>query len=193
MDDAVRHCENLVREHDKDRYLAALFAPAQQRGALFAIYAFNVEIVRVAAFVREPMAGEIRLQWWRDVLNGERNGEAAANPVAAALRDTIARFALPTEPLLRLLEARAFDLYDDPMPDVAALEAYLDATSSGLIALAAFIPLGILTWGRPAGEWTVIYFLSGLVALAASAALGALNLSLLRRNSGSLQSSRDVE
>ena len=63
----------------------------------------------------------------------------------------------------------------------------------GLIALAAFIPLGILTWGRPAGEWTVIYFLSGLVALAASAALGALNLSLLRRNSGSLQSSRDVE
>ena len=45
--------------------------------------------------VREPMPGEIRLQWWRDVLNGERAGEAAANPVAAALIETIARFALP--------------------------------------------------------------------------------------------------
>jgi hypothetical protein len=63
----------------------------------------------------------------------------------------------------------------------------------GLVALAAFIPLAILTWGRSAGGWIVIYFLSGLVALAASTALGALNLSLLRRTSGSLQSSRDVE
>ena len=61
--------------------------------------------------------------------NGERGGEAAANPVAAALLDTIARFALPTEPLLDLVEAHAFDLYDDPMPTLAALEAYARKTS----------------------------------------------------------------
>ena len=116
MDASYRHCEDLVRAADKDRYLATLFAPADKRGPLFALYAFNLEIAGVRDRVREPMAGEIRLQWWRDVLNGERSGEAAANPVAAALRDTVARFSLPTQRLLDLIEAHAFDLYDDPMP-----------------------------------------------------------------------------
>ena len=86
------HCAALVREADRDRYLATLFAPAQHRDALFALYAFNVEIARVRDLAREPMPGEIRLQWWREVLSGERGGEAAAHPVAAALRETLARY-----------------------------------------------------------------------------------------------------
>ncbi len=81
------HCAALVREADRDRYLATLFAPAAQRNALFALYAFNVEITRVRDLAREPMPGEIRLQWWREALTGEREGEAAAHPVAAALRE----------------------------------------------------------------------------------------------------------
>jgi phytoene synthase len=142
MDDNFRHCEQVVRAADKDRFLATLFAPAERRGPLFALHAFSVEVACVRHIVREPMAGEIRLQWWRDVLDGERREEAAASPVAAALLETIARFALPVAPLLRLIEARAFDLYDDPMPDVAALEAYLDATDAVPIALAAQILAG---------------------------------------------------
>jgi phytoene synthase len=155
MDDAYRHCEQLVRAGDKDRFIATLFAPAETRGALFALYAFNLEVARIADLVREPMAGEIRLQWWRDVLNGERAGEAVAHPVAKALLETMARHALPAASLLRLVEARAFDLYDDPMPDVAALEAYLAATSSALIALAGRVLVGdhpaIAEAARPAG------------------------------------------
>src|ERR1700704_5284940 len=116
MHSAHLHCEQLVRAADKDRYLATLFAPADKRHALFALYAFNCEIAGVRDRAREPMPGEIRLQWWRDVLNGERAGEAAANPVAAALTDTLARCGLPVAPLLDLIEAHAFDLYDDPMP-----------------------------------------------------------------------------
>jgi 15-cis-phytoene synthase len=139
MDESYRHCEQLVRAADKDRFLATLFAPADRRGALFALYAFKCEIVSVRERAREPMPGEIRLQWWRDVLNGERAGEAAANPVAAGLADTIARFGLPVAPLLDLIEAHAFDLYDDPMPTLAALEAYSRKTESSLVALAARI------------------------------------------------------
>jgi phytoene synthase len=164
MQDAYRHCEELVRAADKDRFLSALFAPADRRGALFALYAFNLEVARVAEIVREPMAGEIRLQWWRDVLLGERAGEAAANPVAAALLDAMTRHALPAEPLLTLIEARAFDLYDDPMPSHAALEAYLQATSSALIALAAHVLAGdhpaIGQAARPAG---LAYGMTGLL------------------------------
>ena len=90
--DNFEHCAALVREADRDRYLATLFAPAEHRDALFALYAFNVEIARVRDLAREPMPGEIRLQWWREALSGERAGEAAAHPVAAALRETLARY-----------------------------------------------------------------------------------------------------
>ena len=84
--------------------------------------------------VREPMAGEIRLQWWRDVLNGERAGEAAANPVAAALTRHRSRASrCRPQPLLDLIEAHAFDLYDDPMPTLVALEAYARKTVGGRV------------------------------------------------------------
>ncbi len=142
MEAAYRHCEALVRAADKDRFLATLFAPADKRGALFALYAFNCEIASVRDRAREPMPGEIRLQWWRDVIAGERAGEAAANPVAAALLDAIARLALPAGPLLDLIEAYAFDLYDDPMPTVAALEAYARKTGTTLFGEAARIVVG---------------------------------------------------
>jgi len=139
MDDNYRHCEALVLASDKDRYLATLFAPAGKRGPLFALYAFNTAIENVRERAREPMPGEIRLQWWRDVLNGERASEAAANPVAAAVTDTVARFALPKQRLLDLIEAHAFDLYDDPMPTFAALEGYARQTSAVTFDLAALI------------------------------------------------------
>jgi phytoene synthase len=142
MDENYRHCEALVRAADKDRFLATLFAPADKRGPLFALYAFNLEIAGVRDRAREPMPGEIRLQWWRDVLNHERDGEAAANPIAAALTDTVERLALPVALLLDLIEAHSFDLYDDPMPTLAALEAYAGKTESNVIALAAQILAG---------------------------------------------------
>ncbi|MGB9368641.1 MAG: phytoene/squalene synthase family protein [Xanthobacteraceae bacterium] len=139
MDENDRHCEALVRAGDKDRFLATLFAPADTRGPLFALYAFNVEIASVRDRAREPMPGEIRLQWWRDVINGERAGEAAANPVAAALTDTVTRFSLPKQRLLDLIEAHAFDLYDDPMPTLEALEGYACHTSAAVFDVAAQI------------------------------------------------------
>src|SRR5450759_6017352 len=138
------HCAALVREADRDRYLATLFAPAAQRDALFALYAFNVEIARVRELAREPLPGEIRLQWWREVLAGERDGEAAAHPVAAALRETLARYGFVAAPLLELIEARTFDLYDEPMASIADLELYGIRTQSPVFAIAS----GILDAGK---------------------------------------------
>jgi phytoene synthase len=140
--DSYAHCEALVRTADKDRFLTALFAPAGLRPRLFALYAFNIEIARVCEVVRTPMAGEIRLQWWRDALQEAAPREARANPVADALIDTIATSRLPVAPLLDLIEARGFDLYDDPMPSLDALYGYVRKTSSTLIELAAVILAG---------------------------------------------------
>jgi len=116
-----------------------LFAPAEHRDALFALYAFNVEVARVREVVREPVAGEIRLQWWSDVFDGARRGEVAAHPVAAALLASMARYRLPPDRFKALIEARRFDLYDEPMATLADLEAYADGASASLVALAAQI------------------------------------------------------
>jgi len=139
MQDAFAHCEALVRAGDKDRFLATLFAPAEHRDALHALYAFNLEIARVREIAREPLAGEIRMQWWSDAITGKDPGEAAANPVAAALLATIAQERLSPAALTDLIDARRFDLYNDPMPGVAELEDYACKTSSALIALAGNI------------------------------------------------------
>ena len=166
--DPFRHCETLTRDADKDRFLSALFAPADRRDALFALYAFNVEVARVGESVREPMAGEIRLQWWRDVLTGTARGDVTANPVAAALLDTMARCSLPPQDLLDLIDARSFDLYDDPMPSITALEGYAKRTSSALMALAARVLAGAHPALAPAADAAgIAYALTGLLRVVA--------------------------
>jgi 15-cis-phytoene synthase len=139
MRDAYAHCEALVRASDKDRYLASLFAPEEARPHLHALHAFAGEIDRVRAAAREPLPGEIRLQWWRDVLTSQAWGEVSGNPVAAALIDTVTRCELPREPLMTLIDTHAFDLYDDAMATLAGLDAYAEHTSGALFALAAHI------------------------------------------------------
>lgn len=139
MDSNFQHCTTLVRDADRDRYLATLFAPAEHRDALIALYAFNVEIARVRDVAREPMPGEIRLQWWREVLSGERDGEAAAHPVAAALCATLARYGIDPKRLIALIDAHAFDLYDEPMATLDDLDAYGAATQGILLDVAATI------------------------------------------------------
>jgi phytoene synthase len=136
MQDAYAHCEAVVRAADKDRFLAALFAPAERRPHLFALYAFNGEIARVRDLAHEALPGEIRLQWWRDVLDGEARGEVSANPIAAALLDTVRACDLPLDPLIRLIDAHAFDLYDDAMATLADLDAYGRDTEGALMSLA---------------------------------------------------------
>jgi phytoene synthase len=137
--DFFAHCEMLVRAGDKERFLSALFAPAQHRGALFALYAFNLEIARIREVVHNPLAGEIRLEWWREALRGEGRGSVEGHPVAAALRATILNYGLSAEQLTQILDARSFDLGTEPMRSKRDLEAYAEATSSNLIFLAGVV------------------------------------------------------
>jgi 15-cis-phytoene synthase len=135
--DAASFCADLVRSHDFVRYASTLFVPAQERRALLALYAFNVEISRIRDQVSQPLPGEVRMQWWTDLLEGDGHGGVEGNPVAAELLHAIGGFELPTEPLLRLIDEHQFDLYNDPMPTLAALEGYVHETSSALFTLGA--------------------------------------------------------
>jgi len=127
-----------VRRHDPDRYLADLFIPEEGRRHVLALHAFNAEVARVRDAVSEPALGEIRLQWWRDALAGDDGG----HPIARALKQTIGAFNLPIDALERLIDARAFDLYDDAMPTLNDLEGYAGETSSSLIQMAAIVLAG---------------------------------------------------
>ncbi len=137
--EAASFCAELVRSHDFVRYASSLFVPAPHRRALLALYAFNVEVSRVHEQVSQPMPGEMRLQWWTDALAGVDHGGVEGNPVAAELLQAIRTWPLPVERLLRLVEEHQFDLYNDPMPTMAALEGYIIDTSSALFSLAAQI------------------------------------------------------
>lgn len=135
--DGAAFCADLVRSHDFVRYASTLFVPGPERRALLAIYAFNVEISRVHEQVSQPLPGEIRMQWWTDMLAGSEHGSVEGNPVASELLQAIRTHRLPVSSLSRLIEEHQFDLYNDPMPTLAALEGYLDATAGALFSLAA--------------------------------------------------------
>jgi phytoene synthase len=132
-------CLAALREADRDRYLAGLLTPVDRRPAIVSLYAYNAELARVRDLVREPLPGEVRLQYWRDLLEGSAHGETAANPVAAELLKAVKERGLPVGPLVAMADARIFDLYDDPMETTGMFEGYAGETSAALIQLAALV------------------------------------------------------
>jgi phytoene synthase len=137
--DPAKALMDTVRVADRDRYLAALYAPEDKRPALLALYAFNAEIAAIRDRVSEPMPGEIRLQWWRDVIASGSREAGAGHPLASALMAAIESYRLPVTAFDNYLEARIFDLYDDPMPSRTDLEGYCGETASALIQLASLV------------------------------------------------------
>ena len=152
-----------LREADRDRYYATLFLPERRRSAVQALYAFSADVAAIRDRAREPAAGEVRLQWWIDALEGDGHGNVRQNPIAAALLDAIADYDLPAGALIRLLRARRFDLYQDPMPDVASFEGYAGETVSTPYQLAAMILNGgeAIETGDAAGHLGVAHALVG--------------------------------
>lgn len=133
------HAAVSLRKGDRDRYLSTLVLTGLHRDAVTALYAFNADVASIRDRVSDPAPGEIRLQWWSDALDGDGHGAVRQNPIADALLDTIERYSIPAGTLLRLIGARRFDLYDDPMPDLETFEGYAGETVSTLYQLAAMI------------------------------------------------------
>lgn len=131
------HCAAEVKKQDPDRWLAALFAPEAARRRLFALYAFHLELAHIPDAVREPMLGEIRLQWWRETLEGIFSGTPRAQPVALALAAAHRERPITRVLLERLIDARTPDLYGTQPGDLAALETYAGETAGVLSELAA--------------------------------------------------------
>jgi NADH dehydrogenase [ubiquinone] 1 alpha subcomplex assembly factor 6 len=139
----LSYCAELVRDQAPGRYLATLFAPAGVRPPLFGLYAFDHEITKVRQVVSQPMAGLIRLQWWRDALDAIAAGfPAPAHPVAQALQEGWQRLASARPRLDAAIDARERELENAAPETLPGLEQHLVATSSGLV-LTALDVLGV--------------------------------------------------
>ena len=136
METAFEYCANYVRDGDVNRFTAAGFAQSQSRRHLIALYAFNLEVAKTREIVSEPMLGEIRLQWWREAIGEIYNGRPRQHLVVEALAQVIGAHDLPRDLFDNLINARALDLEDSPFKTMADLDAYLMATSAGLMSLA---------------------------------------------------------
>ncbi|MFM7333545.1 MAG: squalene/phytoene synthase family protein [Tabrizicola sp.] len=133
---SVAACAELVERGDPDRFRAVMAAPVEARAQLFPLYAFNLEVARAPWVTQEVLIAEMRLQWWRDVVENAESSAARAHEVAGPLHDLIRDFGLPVDVLDRLIAARRWDIHREPHDGVAGLTAYLDDTGGGLMWLA---------------------------------------------------------
>lgn len=136
FDQDLTTCADLVQQADKDRFLATMAAPVDARPLLFALYAFNIEMARAPWASAESMIAEMRLQWWRDTgaeiaAGGPVRRHHVATPLARVLpRDLAQGFDA-------MAEARRWDIYRDAFEDQDDMDRYIDATSGGLMWMAA--------------------------------------------------------
>ncbi len=146
----MEYCADIVKTGDPDRHAATMLARPDARGALFALYAFNLEIARAPWASAEEIVAMMRLQWWVDAVEDLANGTVRDHPVLPPLAAAVEKYGLPVEKLAEMAEARRFDVYRDGHADRAAFDAYINTTSGNLMQLAA------LTLGAPAQSLPVI-------------------------------------
>lgn len=129
----LSYCGNLVRQQDPDRFLISLFAPADTREALWALYAFNYEIARTREVVSDTTIGLIRLQWWRDAIEEiYKNETPRRHEVLLPLADAIKKYNLPKDLFLNLIYAREFDLENVSPTTMDGFLKYADFTTTPL-------------------------------------------------------------
>lgn len=125
----------MARSHDPDRFLCALFAPPARRESLFLLIALNHELARAREVTSQPMLALIRLQWWREVVEGVRKSHEVATPLSTLLGTGL----LDPAELLALIDARETET--EEIATLADWRSYALAGAGGL-ALAAGRVLG---------------------------------------------------
>lgn len=163
---------DVAMQSEPERYIAATLAPRADQAGLIAVAAFAADISRIPALVSEPTLGQIRLQWWRDAIEGGLKGVWSGHPVADALIDALAGDRTATDWALEMIEAREFDLSGGVFSDDSALFAYLDKTDGHAFRL-ALARLGAQDFG-----------VAGLAGRAFGLARALSRLAMLHHNGG---------
>jgi len=131
MTSSLSLCAQEIRKNEHDQFLCGLFAPEERQTDFFAMQLFHMETLRIRDAVSEPHLGLIRLQWWRDLVDGiysgERNAEAE-NGTHQEIAQTLAKRSIDKALFDRYFNARSFDMEDRAHDDMSALVRYCEAT-----------------------------------------------------------------
>lgn len=150
MDDDL---DDLIRRVDPDRWLSSRFIgdPAL-RADVIAVYAYDHELARAPKVASNPLLGEIRLTWWREMLDEAYEGRPVRrHPTAQALAAAIARRGLPREPLEAMIDGRYRELDATPMSAEETLAWGRDTAGQAAEAAAMILAPGSQTGPARAG------------------------------------------
>lgn len=136
FNDNITACAGLVERGDSKRFRTVMAAPVAARPILFAMYAFNVEVARAPWVTQEPMIAEMRLQWWRDVLEEISLGKT---PRRHEVVTPLSQMLTPHDAgmLDQLVAIRRWDIYKDAFEDAAHFARYIDQTAGHLMVATA--------------------------------------------------------
>ncbi len=135
---SIADCAEMLHKSDPDRFMATMTAPPEIREKLFPLFAFNLEVARAAWASQEPLVCQMRLQYWRDVIEATFADTAVPNhPVATPFSRVIKWGGLSKDILLDMIDARYWDIGYDPFNDTAELLTYLEHTTGVVTEMAA--------------------------------------------------------
>ncbi|WP_319568682.1 squalene/phytoene synthase family protein [Cohaesibacter marisflavi] len=162
-EDIFSFCQSELKALDPVSHFAALTAPQEKRPALMALFAFLTTLRRIPAQVSSKEMGEIRLQWWRDILSDNQSnftdgcGLANIGPLATALKQTQKKFQLPSDQLEAIVDAYSLDLSTSPIPDDNTYDSYARSTKGMRLALAC----RILNDGQSPDQLALLFMTAG--------------------------------
>ena len=151
MDSAGDDLDDLIRRVDPERWLSSRFmADPVKRADVIALYAYDHELARAPKVASSSLLGEIRLTWWREVLDEAFEGRPVRHhPTAQAIAAVISRRQLPRGPLEAMIDARYRELDATPM---TALEA-LDWARDGAVRQRPWPSRSSIPRRRPNWRW----------------------------------------
>lgn len=131
------YCLTFTRQHDRTRFLCALFAPEAERQRLLAVLALLAELHQAMQQISEPMLGMVRLQWWREAADSIFSDTPVAHPVIRALHAAHQAQPFTRQALLAPIEARERDLAETGFTDMEAVYRYARQRSGMAVLLEA--------------------------------------------------------
>ena len=133
MFNSLSLCAQEVRRYDWDRFLFTLFAPMEVREDIYTLLAFNAEISKIGGIVSEPLLGQMRIQWWQDVIDQIYDGSFRGfrgHYIADHLPNLIRRHSLTKSLIDQLIEARSSEFTEWPPKNKEALIEYIFGISA---------------------------------------------------------------
>ncbi|ENO90311.1 presqualene diphosphate synthase HpnD [Thauera linaloolentis] len=132
------YCQDKAARSGSSFYYSFMFLPPERRRAITALYAFCREVDDVVDECHDPSLAQAKLEWWRKEVACAWAGNPT-HPVGHALKDVLARFALPQEQLLEIIDGMAMDLSQTRYLDFKGLQLYCYRVASVVGLLAAEI------------------------------------------------------